>query len=63
MRSAEGGVGLVCIHGPCRPPQPVVDGLAKALVRDRHDGDGVGTRGIERAQRGEQVGGGLDEIA
>ena len=48
---------------PRRPPQPVVDGLAKPLVRDRHDGDGACAGGVERAQGGEEVGGGLGEIA
>ena len=43
--------------------EPVVDRLAEARVRHRHHRDGGRACGIERAQMGEQVGGGLDEIA
>ena len=43
--------------------QAVVDGLAQAIRRDRHDGNGGGACGVQRAQGGEQVGGGFGEIA
>ena len=45
------------------PPQAVVDGLAQSFLGDRHDGNGDGAGGVERAQRGEQVGGGFGEVA
>src|SRR6266516_2581123 len=44
-------------------PEGVVDGLAKAVVRDRHHGDAVVICNIERAQMREQVCGGFDQIA
>src|SRR5437868_10013119 len=46
-----------------RARQPVVDRLAESLARHRHDRDGRGTGRVERAQMGEQVGGGLDQVA
>src|SRR5436190_19826162 len=48
-------------HG--RAAQPVVDGFAQSLVRDRHHRDRARVLGIERAKIAEQVGGGLVEIA
>ena len=46
-----------------RACEPVVDRFAEARVRDRHHRDGGGACGIERAQVGEQIGGGFDQIA
>ena len=43
--------------------QPVVDGLAEAVMRHRHDGDGARASGVERAKIAEKIGGGLGEIA
>src|SRR5882762_3506248 len=44
-------------------PQPVVDGFAQSLVRDRHHRDRARVPGVERAKIAEKVGGGLIEIA
>src|SRR5687767_7765103 len=46
-----------------RAVQAVVDRLAETGARHRHDGDGRGAAGVEHAQVGEQIGGGLDQIA
>ena len=46
-----------------RPPQPVADGLAQPLGRDRHDGDARGPAGVELAQHGKQVARGLGRVA
>src|SRR5215211_1055622 len=48
-------------HG--RAAQPVVDGFAQSLFRDRHHRDRARVFGVERAKIAEQVGGGLVEIA
>src|SRR4029077_15485634 len=57
----------VCASVSCarggRAPQAVVDRLAQALRRHRHDRDRAEVFGIERAQMGKQVGGRLDQIA
>ena len=42
--------------------EPIVDGLAQARARDRHDRDGRGACGIEGPQVREKIGGGFDEI-
>jgi hypothetical protein len=46
-----------------RPPQPIVDRFAEPGPRHRHDRDGRGTAGIERAQVGKKPGRCLDQIA
>ena len=46
-----------------RAVQAVVDRFAETGARHRHDGDGRGTVGVEHAQVGEQIGGGLNQIA
>ena len=52
------------IHRPARRPrQPVVDGFAEIVTRDRHHRDGFRTRGVEHAQMREQIGRRLGEIA
>ena len=43
--------------------QPVVDGFAQPLVRNRHHRDGARALAVERAKMAEQIGGGLVEIA
>ena len=42
-----------------RPAQPVVDRQAQSSLRNGHDGDAGDLRPVERAEVGEQVGGGL----
>src|ERR1700674_3205559 len=43
--------------------QPVVDRLAKPVMRHRHDRDGARALGIERTKITEKIGGGFREIA
>ena len=43
--------------------QAVVDRKAEPMLGDRHDRDGGEIRPVERAQRGEEIGGGLAQIA
>src|SRR3989337_1381222 len=43
--------------------QPVVDGFAEAMMRDRHHRDGARAAGIEDAKIAEKIGGGLLDIA
>ncbi len=57
------------IPGGCGSPrcrgarEPVVDGLAQAVLRHRHDGDRHGAHGVERAQMGKEIGRGLHQVA
>ena len=46
-----------------RARKPVVDGLAEALVRHPHHGDGGDVTSVKRAEVGKQVGRGLDQVA
>src|SRR3954453_9639279 len=48
-------------HG--RAAQPVVDGFAQSLVRDRNPCDRARILGVERAKIAEKIGGGFVEIA
>ena len=43
--------------------QPVVDGFAEPVMRNRHHRDGARALGVERAKIAEKIGGGLIEIA
>ena len=60
--ASSNGIPTSCARGG-RPCETVIDRFAQARVRDRHHRDGGGACGIERAQVGEQVGGGFDQIA
>ena len=57
-------VSYVILFPPHRgAAQPVVDGLAEAMMRHRHHRNGARAPGIERAKIAEKIGGGLSEIA
>src|SRR5450631_1903448 len=43
--------------------QPVVDGFAEPVIRDRHHGDGARAFAVEGAKITEKMGGGLIDIA
>src|SRR5690242_11923989 len=43
--------------------QPVVDRRAQALLGNGHDGDARELRPVGGAKRGEEIGGGFDEVA
>src|SRR3981081_1484499 len=43
--------------------QPVVDGFAQSVMRQRHYGDGARAAHVERAKITEKMGGGLIDIA
>ena len=47
----------------CGAAQPVVDGAPQPRLGNRHHRDRAVVRPVERAQRGKEIGGRLDEIA